>query len=92
MLAFALACATQRADHSLRMSTVQEIEQAARKLPRRQRLKLAETLLATLETAEEKALATEWATESESRLDAYESGKLKSTPASAVLKYRGKAR
>ena len=62
------------------MSTVQEIEQAALKLPRKKRVLLAERLMVSLETKREKEIAEVWADEAVARATAYRAGKLKSVP------------
>jgi putative addiction module component (TIGR02574 family) len=73
------------------MSTVQEIEQAALKLPRKTRVALAERLMESSVTKREKEISALWADEAERRIVAYEAGKMKSVPAEVVFKYRGRA-
>ena len=73
------------------MSTVQEIEQAALKLPRKKRAALAERLMGSLATKQEKEIAERWAEEAERRVAAYDAGKLKSAPAEEAFSYRGRA-
>jgi hypothetical protein len=62
------------------MSTVQEIEQAALKLPRKKRVLLAERLMESLETKREKEIAEAWAAEAVARAAAYRAGNLKAVP------------
>lgn len=60
------------------MSTVQEIEQAAMKLPPKKRGQLAERLFESLETKREKKIAETWADEAVARSAAVRKGTLKS--------------
>lgn len=62
------------------MSTVQEIEQAALKLPRSKRAALAERLIGSVATKREKEIADAWADEAAARAEAYRKGKLKAVP------------
>ena len=62
------------------MNTVQEIEQAALKLPRKERVALAERLMGSLATKREKEIAEQWAEEAAARAEAYRKGQLKSVP------------
>ena len=62
------------------MSTVQEIEQAALKLPRKARVALAERLIVSAETKRDKEIAALWADEAQTRAEAYRQGRLKSVP------------
>lgn len=62
------------------MSTVQEIEQAAMKLPRSKRAALAERLMGSLETKREKEIARLWADEAQARAEAFRQGRIKSVP------------
>lgn len=60
------------------MSTVQEIEQAAMKLPPKKRGQLAERLFESLATKREKKIADVWADEAAARSVAFRKGRLKS--------------
>ncbi len=62
------------------MSTAQEIEQAAMKLPRKDRVQLAARLMASAETKREKGIAEAWANESAARSEAHRKGTLKAVP------------
>lgn len=62
------------------MSTAQEIEQAAMKLPAKKRGQLAERLFESLETKRDKKIAETWADEAAARSAAFRKGKLKSVP------------
>ena len=73
------------------MSTVQEIEQAALKLPRKTRVALAERLIVSAETKRDKEIAALWADEAQARAEAYRQGRLKSVPLETVLAYRGRS-
>lgn len=53
--------------------------------PPTDRASLIEALLTSFDAASRKAVDTAWARESESRIDAYEAGKLQSVPLNEVI-------
>ena len=55
-------------------------------LPPQERAELLEKLLATFQSPHDPQLDELWAREAEDRLDAYDRGELKATPAEEVLK------
>jgi len=75
---------------SNRMSAA-PVLRAALKLPPRSRARLAGQLLASIEDEAQKRIDRLWAREAEARIDAFDAGSVKSVPATAVLRYRGKA-
>ncbi len=70
--------------------TEKEVISAALKLPARKREKVAEILLGTIKTPNQAHLDRLWAQESESRIDAFLKGKIRSVPGEKVLGYRAK--
>jgi len=60
-------------------------------LPPRSRARLAARLLDSLGSASRQQLDKRWAAEVESRIDAFDAGRMKSVPASAILAYTGKS-
>lgn len=65
-------------------SPAEELEAAVLALPRGERARLAERLLASLD--EETEIDAAWATEVEARLEAYRRGEIESVPAEDVLR------
>jgi|HubBroStandDraft_2_1064218.scaffolds.fasta_scaffold1809411_2 putative addiction module component (TIGR02574 family) len=63
-----------------------ELSTAALRLPPKQRAKLAEELLASLNQDSSEAIDAEWAKEIEARIDAFDSGKMKARPLASVLR------
>ena len=63
---------------------------AALKLPPRSRARLAGQRLASIEGPTQKRIDRLWAREAEARIDAFDTGRMKSIPAAEVLRYRGK--
>lgn len=51
-----------------------------------ERAELIEALFRSFDSAGDRRIDARWADEAESRIDAYEAGKLKSSPADAVLR------
>jgi putative addiction module component (TIGR02574 family) len=66
------------------MSTAQVIKEAMR-LPAPKRARLAEKLLESLGGPQSAEIDQAWGMEAEARIDAYDSGKLRSTPAKKVI-------
>lgn len=62
-----------------------QIEQQLMELPALDRVRLVDKLLSSLDAASSRSFEVEWAQEAESRIQAYDSGQLSSSPASAVL-------
>lgn len=60
-------------------------------LPLRSRARLAARLLDSLGSATRQQLDQRWAAEVESRIEAFDVGRLKAVPASAILAYAGKS-
>jgi putative addiction module component (TIGR02574 family) len=74
--------------------TTAKLAKEALSLPPRLRAKLAEKLLESLDDSAQKEINALWAKEAESRIDAFEQGKLKAISGRAVfrkLKARKKA-
>lgn len=68
------------------MSTLTaKIEQQLMALPALDRVRLVDKLLSSLDVASSCSFDVEWAQEAESRIQAYDSGQLSSSPASAVF-------
>lgn len=68
------------------MSTLTaKIEQQLMALPALDRVRLVDKLLSSLDVASSRSFDVEWAQEAESRIKAYDSGQLSSSPASAVF-------
>lgn len=65
--------------------TSETILAEALKLPPAERAELADHILASFEPADGKTIDALWAEEAESRIDAYEKGKIASFPASQVF-------
>ena len=63
---------------------------AALKLPPRKRERVAEALLQSIKLPSQKHLDRLWAQESESRIDGFLAGKIKTVSGEKVLKYRDK--
>jgi len=60
------------------------------RLPPRSRARLAARLMDSLGFASRRQLDKQWAAEVESRIDAYDAGRMKAVPAATVLAYSGK--
>lgn len=67
------------------MARLEEIREEALRLTRRQRLKLAQELYASVMTAEEREVEQAWLDEAERRLAAWKAGASKTIPADAVF-------
>jgi len=73
------------------MSTLRkQVLEEALKLPPTERSELIENLLTSFEFPSRKTIDDLWATEVESRINAFERGKISATPAKEVLKKIGK--
>jgi len=74
--------------------TTAKLAREALSLPPKSRAKLAEKLLESLDDSKQQEIDALWAEEAESRIDAFEQGKLKAVPGREVfrkLKARKKA-
>jgi putative addiction module component (TIGR02574 family) len=67
------------------MARLEEIREEALRLTRRQRLKLAQELQASVMTAEEREVEQTWFDEAERRLAAWKAGASKTIPADEVF-------
>ena len=67
------------------MSTDQ-IRQAALALPEAERARLAEDLLASLDSASATEINAAWAREAEARIDAFDAGRIAARPAEEVFR------
>ena len=67
------------------MTRLEEIRNDALRLTRRQRLKLAQELHASVMTAEEREVEQAWIAEAERRLAAWKAGETKTYPAEQVF-------
>lgn len=65
---------------------VKEIEKEASRLPSRDRAKLAESLIKSLDKEEDPEAEKIWIKEAEQRYRAYKEGKVKARPADLVFK------
>jgi len=68
------------------------ILQEALSLPPEERLAVAEQLLSSLVSADQRRIQALWAEEAEDRVDAFESGKISSVPARKIFKEVSKQR
>ena len=68
------------------MSPTQKLKDAVMALPPRSRARLAESLLASLDDPRQKELDALWAEEAESRIEAYEAGKLRAISGREVFR------
>ena len=64
--------------------TVKEVQAAAMKLPPKQRAKLAEHLMASLDPSVDEDCEAAWIAEAERRFDAYKRGEMTARSAEAV--------
>ncbi|HEX6087959.1 MAG TPA: addiction module protein [Thermoanaerobaculia bacterium] len=67
------------------MSRLEEVREEALRLTRRQRLKLAQELHASVMTAEDREIEQAWIDEAERRLADWKAGKTKAIPADEVI-------
>jgi putative addiction module component (TIGR02574 family) len=67
------------------MARLEEVRQEALRLTRRQRLKLAQELHASVMTEEEREIEQAWVVEAERRIAAWKAGKTKTVPADEVI-------
>jgi len=74
------ACRPNPPRYRSAMSTAQEIEVAALKLPRQKRAALADRLMGSLATRQELKIAAGWHDEAQARSEAHRRGKIKSVP------------
>ncbi|TKJ37986.1 addiction module antitoxin RelB [candidate division LCP-89 bacterium B3_LCP] len=65
--------------------TLSQIENDALGLPPKDRAKLIEQLISTLDTGEDEDVEELWLDEAEKRYDAYRSGKVKAKPSDRVF-------
>ena len=68
--------------------TTEEVLAAAMALPLEDRARLADTLLDSLRTPEQREIDESWAEEAERRIDEYEAGRMPTMPADDVLRPR----
>lgn len=65
---------------------IARLESEALRLPLRERARLAESLLASLDTPEDAEAESLWAEEATRRADAFEAGRLSARPAADVFR------